>query len=401
MIRRRTVIVMISLLSAPAMADLVVPKDRDGQDVDIHAAADSGSAELGSLAPGEFRQVHGGTSHWYEIRMSDGTPGFVSKRATTLIRTPPARDIDELRIHYLNVGSGACTIIECPGADAPPMIVDCGSVGNFTFDLEGVEATGYVASVLAAHDTAPNVVISHPHTDHYDLIPEILGEVQADNIWLGGNESGYRFAGFPDWRAAQVSGGAEVHANHPADFHNDQDPMDPQVLGCGLADVYTLTVNSGDGPNPNSHVMEIRYNDFGATFTGDAERITEEQADANHDGNVKTTVLSASHHGASSHGSNNSDWIEATDPEIVVFSSGPLFGHPRCNVTARYDPTLAAAPAHATHCGDNTGFRRDNDTRIAKYVTATNGLIVITTDGSPPARLFCDGQTSCSTEIDH
>ncbi len=392
---------LATMFCAPTLADIVVPKDRDGRDVGIRSAASSSSDEIGILSPGAFRDVVGSTTHWYEIRMPDDTPGFVSKRAMTLIRTPPPRSIDELRIHYLNVGSGACTIVECPGPDAPPMIVDCGSVGKFSFDLEGAEASSYVNSVLEAHDAAPNVIISHPHTDHYDLIPEILGEFQAANVWLGGDESGYDQGGFPDWRAAQVAGGAEFHADHPADFHNDEFPMDPQILGCGLAEVFTLTVNTGDGPNPNSHVMEIRYDDFGATFTGDAEGISEDQADTNYDGNVKTTVLSASHHGASSHGSNGAEWIEATDPEIVVFSSGPRFGHPRCDVVARYDDALETAPSHPTHCGDNLGFRRDNNTRLAKYVTATNGLIVITSDGSPPTTLFCDGQTNCSAEIDH
>jgi beta-lactamase superfamily II metal-dependent hydrolase len=392
---------MMVILCTPSVADIVVPKDRDGRDVDIHATAESGSQVVGTLSPGEFREIHGRTAHWYEIRMSDGTPGFVSKRSTTLIRTPPPRDTDELRVHYLNVGSGACTVVECPGPDATPMIIDCGSVGDFTFDLEGSEAASYVASVLEAHDMAPNVVISHPHTDHYDLVPEILGNVQADNVWLGGDESGYDKAKFPNWRTTQEAGGADFHADHPADFHNDEFAMDPQVLGCGIADVFTLTVNTGDGPNPNSHVMEIRYGDFGATFTGDAEGITENQADANYDGNVKTTALSASHHGASTHGSNGAEWIDATDPEIVVFSSGPRFGHPRCNVVARFDDVLAPAPAHPTHCGDNSGFRRDNNTQFANYVTATNGLVVITSDGSPPATVFCDGQTNCSAEIEH
>jgi len=394
-------VLMMAVLSVPAMADIVVPKDRDGRDVNIRAAAGSDSQEIGTLLPGDFRAVHGSTTHWYEIRMPDGTPGFVSRRSTKLVRTPPARAVDELRVHYLNVGSGACTIIECPGPDAPPMIVDCGSVGDFTFDLEGSEATSYIASVLAEHDASPNVVISHPHIDHYDLVPEILGDAQAANVWLGGEESGYDKAEFPDWRTAQETGGAAFHANHPADFHNDEFAMDPQVLGCGLADVYTLTVNTGNRANPNSHIMEVRYNDFGATFTGDAERITEDQADANYDGDVKTTVLSASHHGASSHGSNSVGWIEATAPEIVVFSSGPMFSHPRCDVVARYDDVLALAPPHPTHCGNNSRFHRDNNTRLAKYVTATNGLIVITSDGSPPATVFCAGQADCSAEIEH
>lgn len=389
------------LCIATAVADIVVPKEHNGADVSIRETDSGQSDEIGMLPLGESREWLGSTANWFEIRMTDGQHGFVSKRATRLIRTPPEKEVDELRIHYLNVGAGTCTLIECPGPDAPPMVVDCGSVGSFSFDLDGAKAATFIRSVLSDHETDPNVVISHPHTDHYDLIPEILADIQTQNIWLGGDESGYSAAGFPDWRAAQEIGGAELHVGHPADFHNDEQPMDPEVLGCGLAGVFSLTVNSGDGANPNSHVMEIRYGDFGATFTGDAEGITEEQADANYDGNVKTTVLSASHHGASSHGSNGSDWIDSTDPEIVIFSSGPRFGHPRCNIVERYEEKLAEAPPHPTHCGDNTGFKRENASQLAKYVTATNGLIVITTDGTAPAELFCDGQTNCNAEIEH
>jgi len=399
--KKSIVFAAIVFFGAPSMADIVVPKEKNGVDVSIHRTDSSQSDDIGLLALGETRELLGSTTNWYEIRMQDGQSGFVSKRATRLIRTPPEKETDELRIHYLNVGSGACTLVECPGPDAPPMVVDCGSVGSFSFDLDGTKAATYIKSVLAGHGTSPNVVISHPHTDHYDLIPEVLSGIQTQNIWLGGNESGYSQAGFPEWRSAQDVGNAELHVDHPEDFHNNEEPMDPDVLGCGLADVFTLTVNTGDGPNPNSHVMEIRYQDFGATFTGDAEAITEDQADANYDGNVKTTVLSASHHGASSHGSNGSDWIDSTQPEVVIFSTGPRFGHPRCNVVDRYEENLSAAPPHRTHCGDNSGFKRENASRLAKYVTATNGLIVITSDGRAPVDLFCDGQTNCNAEIEH
>lgn len=401
LLTRLAVIAVGGFYVAMAAADIVVPKEQNGVDVSIRESGSSQSDEIGMLPFGESREWIQSTTHWYEIRMTNGRSGFVSKRASRLVRTPPEKDVDELRIHYLNVGSGSCTLVECPGPNAPPMIIDCGSVGVFSFDLDGPEAATYIRSVLSNHDTAPNVVISHPHTDHYDLIAEILAGTQAENVWLGGDAAGYDKAGFPEWQEAQELGGADVHADHPADFHNDEQAMDPVVLGCGLADVFTLTVNTGDSPNPNSHVMEIRYQDFGATFTGDAEGITEGQADTNYDGNVKTTVLSASHHGASSHGSNGSDWIDATDPEIVIFSSGPRFEHPRCNVVARYEQELAVAPPHPTHCGDNNGFKRENASRLAKYVTATNGLIVITSDGTAPAELFCDGQTNCNAEIDH
>ena len=311
---------------------------------------------------------------------------------------------DELRIHYMNVGAGTCTVVECPGLDAPPMIIDCGSIGASSQDMTKDQAGKYIAKVLEPHSARPNLVISHPHKDHYAWIADVLKNVQTQNIWLGGKRSGYGSWGFSDWLIKQVANGATVFNDQviDADFHNDGAPMADSELSCGNALVYTLTVNTGPSPNSKSHILEIRYNDFGATFTGDAEGKTENKAVENYTGNVKTTVLSASHHGASSHKSNGKKWIEATDPEVVIFSTGPKFGHPRCNVVKRYeDSVLAAAPAHPTRCGDNQGFRREERSRDAKYVTAVNGMTVVTTRGNSPLSLHCDGSRGCEANIEH
>ena len=59
------------------------------------------------------------------------------------------RDEDELRIHYMNVGAGTCTVVECPGSNAPPMIIDCGSIGSSSQDMTKKQAGKYIAKVLA------------------------------------------------------------------------------------------------------------------------------------------------------------------------------------------------------------------------------------------------------------
>lgn len=43
------------------------------------------------------------------------------------ITLPPPKDEDEIRIHVLPVGAGACHLVECPGARSTPMLVECGS----------------------------------------------------------------------------------------------------------------------------------------------------------------------------------------------------------------------------------------------------------------------------------
>ena len=177
-------------------------------------------------------------------------------------------------------------------------------------------------------------------------------------------------------------------------------------LSCGTASVFILTVNSGDSKNGRSLVMSIDYGDFAAIFTGDAEGTTEEQAVNNYGGALKTAVLSGSHHGSHTNGSNGerstSGWVAATAPEVMVYSHGQVFGHPRCSITDNYHAGLATVSAHSMHCGRNNGDNtpRNFSTQRAEYSTEVSQAITITTDGTSPMDLHCgSGETGCSTQI--
>ncbi|MCP4471328.1 MAG: hypothetical protein GY815_11700 [Gammaproteobacteria bacterium] len=403
----KSLLVWVSLLSGiflfeTVLADIVIPRNRVTHHVNIYESDSSSSSEIGELLSGSSLPYVRSVPRWHVVELASGKEGFVSKSFTKVIgEIRPERAQNELRLHYINVGAGMCTVVECPGPKAPPMIIDCGTVGLGDNDRNTTRTKKYVKKILDAHEKKPNLVVSHPHKDHYGMIPEVLKSVQLNNIWLGGDHDRYKLSDFPDWLEKQKAGGAKVHNESPEDFDNDNSPIKSDWLGCGLASVYTLTVNSGDNPNSNSHILEIRYQDFGATFTGDAEGDTEEQALENYSEKVKTTVLSASHHGASTHRSNHEEWIKATDPEVVVFSSGPSFGHPKCNVVKRYDDAVEAAPPHPTRCGDRSGFKKKLRNTRAQFVTSVNGLIVVSSNGESPLLLKCDGSSGCKAEIAH
>jgi hypothetical protein len=158
---------------------------------------------------------------------------------------------------------------------------------------------------------------------------------------VGGDPAEYASDGFPQWLADQRKGGAEIHNRFPKHWHNDGEAV--EELACGEASSFVLTVNTGTAKNAQSLVLMIEYEDFSVTFSGDAEGSTEAQAIANFDGNVKTTVLTASHHGANTNGSNGTDWISATSPpEVVVYIDPPartstehLRPGDRCGVVGR------------------------------------------------------------------
>jgi competence protein ComEC len=408
----------LCLIGFPTLADVVVPSERVTNSVTIRAGESSNTDPIGSFSPGERLPWVQDRGRWRQVRMNANQTGWVSKSWTRRLPdtqppdgTLPPREQDELRIHYLPVGAGTCTVVECPGPNASPMIIDCGAIGGRgPDDLDGDATVAAVNAILSNHSSSPNLVLSHADEDHYAYVDELLDQVQMSHIWLGGEPGEYPST-LRTLLDAQDANGATVHEGFDPNFHNDQAEMGDE-LSCGVASTFILTVNSGNSKNANSLVLSIQHGDFSAIFTGDAEASTERAAIDNYDGAVKATVLTGSHHGADTEGSNGSSkdvsvnnrsrWPAATVPEVVIYSHGRKFGHPRCTITENYRSSLETVPDHPMHCGNSTG---DNvpaplSTPDAEYSTETNGTITVTTDGTSPLSIRCGGVVGCAAEIE-
>lgn len=398
---------LLAIASVSAYADWVVPTDRVTNRVVVREAPNSDSEDIGSLRPGEQLEWIRDVPRWREVRRSETTTGFVTKSYTEVVEAP-APTASEIAVHFLATGTGSCAVVECPGPNAPPMIVDCGSLGRSETDLDASGAHDYIATILDGRPgIRPNVVLSHPDHDHHNLIPEVLPQ-QVDHIWMGGDSAGYTAAGFDAWLLNQEAQGAQFRseASLPPDFHNDQQPVDD--LPCGQASSFILTANTGTAPNTRSIVIEIEHGEFSVIFSGDATGETEAQVMANYDDAFNTTVLTGSHHGADTHGSNgthsrSSKWQEVTQPEVMVYQSGTRHGHPRCTVTDSYDMRTVEAAAHPFHCGLQNGsmpdVAREETATEAKYATERNGTIVIRSDGETFVRVDCERTPECASVL--
>jgi beta-lactamase superfamily II metal-dependent hydrolase len=314
-----------------------------------------------------------------------------------VVRDLATRRDDELRVHFLNVGAGSCALVEFPGANnPPPMIVDCGSLAPTSNSMTRDQARTYIKNIL--HGRPVNVVLSHADRDHYGWISTVLEDVPVRNIWQGGDPSQYAADSFPAWIKGRVSNGAVQRQRFPRNFHND-DPIDARITGDASAFVWT--VNAGDSKNGQSLVLEIVYQDFNVVFTGDAEGDTEQQVRDNYDDNVKATVMTGSHHGARTHGSNGAGWAQATSPALVIFSAGRSFGHPQCDAVRRFEGIVTRVASHPTQCGRGSHYDPVRATTAGVYVTELNGRIVLTSNGRSPFRLFCTGAAGCDAQISH
>lgn len=90
--------------------------------------------------------------------------------------------------------------------------------------------------------------------------------------------------------------------------------------------------------NNNSIVMKLEYKDFSCLFTGDIEKIAEQELLKTLDKNeLKSTILKVAHHGSKT--STTQQFLEAVKPKIVLIGVGEnnKFGHPNKEVLERLE----------------------------------------------------------------
>ena len=89
--------------------------------------------------------------------------------------------------------------------------------------------------------------------------------------------------------------------------------------------------------NNNSVVFKLYYNNFSILFTGDIEKIAEEQLNNLYKDNLtlQSNVLKVAHHGSKS--STIQEFIDLVKPQISLIGVGSknTFGHPNSEVIKR------------------------------------------------------------------
>lgn len=256
-----------------------------------------------------------------------------------------AKPKDALRVHVFDVDSGNCVLIECPETSSSgphALLDDCGS--NHGAATVGRVAAGLAAELQGYGPHSIDIVVSHPHADHYNLITSLFAadESRVGTVVVSGNAADYRLTRF-----------AEFAARHPAAV-TPGPTQATRLPPCGAALPTLLVADMAGQPNRRSAVLWLSYGGLLVLDPGDAEGDTEAQALANMTAAglvpdrkpLAATLLIASHHGSATRDSNSAPWIAKTKPRFVLISAGDprSYGHPNCAVVERY---LAALPTES------------------------------------------------------
>lgn len=238
-----------------------------------------------------------------------------------------------VKIHFVDVGQGDCTVITDNGH---AMVIDAGD------EKYGERVVSYIKNLGISN--IDYVIATHPHSDHIGGLDDVIESFDVKTIIMPNvvNES-HAFENL--LTAIEKSNASVVEPK----VGNEYKLGNSSFMILGPENYY-------DEINNISVAIRLMYDNNSIVMTGDAE--SEEETDiVNSDIDIKSDVLKIGHHGSST--STSIGFLNEVNPETVIICVGDdnSYGH----------------PAYET-------LEKLNGKYI--YRTDTNGNIIITFTGS-------------------
>ncbi len=239
------------------------------------------------------------------------------------------RKTGELRIHYIDVGQGDCTLIELP--DGKTVLID------------GGEDSGKVKKQVLRYLNAlkigriDHLVVTHTDGDHCGSLEEVFAYKKILNAYLP-----------PSFEASNIEYAEMYEALVKEKCRQYTTSRSIDLSGKGempytLRFLYPYAEETG-AQTDGSSVLWLEYNGVSAIFCGDAAFSTEEALVREDKLGLleplgvsldDTNILKVAHHGSAS--STSKEWLEYLGAETAVISCGAenAYGHPSGEVLQR------------------------------------------------------------------
>lgn len=239
-----------------------------------------------------------------------------------------------LTVRFLDVGQADATVIHLPNGET--MLIDAG-----TWD----SSDKVISYIRRARVTEIDYAVgTHPHSDHIGGLADVLNIFEVEKLYMPNVVNNSK--SFENVLDAVEENDIDVYTAKAGVVIYEDDITKVSILGPAGDEYEEL--------NDYSAIVKIEYGETSFLFTGDAEKLAEEEIVSD----VKANVLKVGHHGSNS--SSSANFLKRVSPEIAVISVGADNGynHPSKKVLNRLKSVGAKV-----------------------YRTDLNGDIVIKSDG--------------------
>ena len=263
------------------------------------------------------------------------------------LRDKPAEG-EELSVHFIDVGQGDCTLML---SDGKSMLIDSGEAEYSSSVIKYLKRKGV--------KRLDCIVITHPHTDHFGGMADIIKKIGADRIIMPRISSEFMptTSSYERLLKTVSSAGLKIDAAKDESF----------TLGKAEIKLYTSDYK-GENLNNNSVIVRAQNGANSFLITGDCER-EEEQILLDKGVDLSAKVLKVAHHGSAT--GSSAEMLDEILPRYAVIScgAGNSYGHP-------HDVTLSRLDKYADKI-----LRTDLNGNIV-FISDGEGLTVQTQKGS-------------------
>lgn len=252
-----------------------------------------------------------------------------------------------LTVSYIDVGQGDSTLVSLPNGEK--MLIDAGISDAY----EKIDSYLQMLNV----GKIDYLIATHPHADHIGGMRKIVENYEIGKIYMPNAVTDT--ATFEKLLLAIKNNGYTVNAVVGGMTILEGDNLKIEALAPN-SDKY-------DSLNNYSIVLKITFGIRSFLFTGDAEKLSEnEMLEKGYD--LSADVLKAGHHGSST--ATSKKFLTAVNPEYAVISCGKdnEYGHPHKEVVElfekfgiRYFRTDTDGTVTAVCDGDNISVVTEND----------------------------------------
>jgi len=230
---------------------------------------------------------------------------------------------ESLEVHYIDVGQGDCILIESGGEN---MLIDCGE------SSESDEVTAYLQNQNISK--IDYLVGTHPHSDHMGGMSAVVDNFEIGNFYM---------PYLPDDDIPTTKYFEKLLLSLENKNLKIKNLNVGDKIQLGSAEILVVAPNHAEYSNTNNYSIGIilEHGDNGFIFTGDAEKLAEEEMIDN--GLLRDIdVYKAGHHGSST--SSSEKFLDVIKPEyaVIMCGEGNSYGHPDDDAVERISKYVPA-----------------------------------------------------------